>query len=105
MGELVYDYLTQWTEGPFVPHFYDGLNHQPFIGDTSGMGSPPLDYVSEPTSDFWMPSPSYVPKPPSPLYSLKISSQELSELPPLHPLAATFRSILSGTSTISITPT
>ena len=105
MGDLIYDYLTQWTDRTFAPQFYDGFDHPLLIDDTSGMGSPPLGYVSEqPTFDFSIPSPLYVAKPLSPLYSLKILSQ-VPKLPPLHPLTTTFRNIYSGTSTAAITPT
>ena len=105
MGDLIYNYLTRWTDGTLAPQFYDGFDRPLLIDDTSGMGSPLLGYVSEqPTFDFSIPSPLYVAKPLSPLYSLKILSQ-VPKLPPLHPLTATFRNIHSGAPTAAITPT
>jgi len=103
MGDLVYNYLARMAQGYFVPHSYNPLDHPLAIGDTSGLG---MGYVSEqPTSDFSMPSPSYVTKPPSPLCSSKLPSQELPGLPLFHPLTATFRDINPGASAVSITST
>ena len=69
MGDLVYNYLVQEMQGYSEPHFYEWLNHPMLTGDTSGMSSLLLGYVSEPpTLDFSIPSPLYVAKPPSPLY-------------------------------------
>ena len=106
MGDLVYNYLAQEMQGYFVQHFYDWPDHPPLIDDTSGMDGASLGYVSEqPTADFSIPSPLYVAKPPRPLYLLKIPSQEPPELPPFHPLTATFRTTHPGTPTASITST
>ena len=103
IGDLVYDYLAQGTQGYFEPHSYDWLGHPLSTSDISGMSSPLLGYGSEPTSDFSMPSPLYVVQPPSSLHSLKIPLQELPGLPTIHPLTATFRNIQPGTSAASIT--
>lgn len=103
MGDLAYNYLHH-AQGDY---FSDWLGLPLFSDDTSWSTNSfsPNPISEQLTTEFTMPSPSYVDRPWKSLHSLNSFPQGFSELLPFDPLTPTLRITYSGMSTTSTSST